>query len=230
MTTTATRTTRTRHLPVLVVLALCCSLASCGTLHADASAGASATGGATAGCHQPDVPTEEDYGDLPDTTDDDPGGLPDMTTDDDPQELPDATTDDDPGELPDTTTDDDAQELPDTTSDDYRELPDTTSDTPADTGAPCWFPMRREFRAFLVADGGTAADAAVAPHVESVYVRTSAPGGRTESVVRVDYGVGEQDGADRTARGFARWRNSDYGDHGHVKVLGPAKTVAERSW
>ncbi|MFF8725961.1 hypothetical protein ACF073_05665 [Streptomyces sp. NPDC015171] len=203
------RTIAMRHLPAVAVLALCCSLASCGTRHADTpTAGAAARGPSAA-----DGTTDDQ--ELPDTTTDDGETLPDTTTDD--------------GEtLPDTTTDD-GETLPDTTTDDGRTYPDTTSDDPGDAGARRWFPMRREFRAYLVADG-RAGDAAAAPHVTSVRISTPAGGGPVDSVVRVDYGVGEQDAADRTAEAFARWRTSVYGDHGRVEVLGPAKTTAERDW
>ncbi|MFI9246819.1 hypothetical protein ACIGXF_30600 [Streptomyces sp. NPDC053086] len=224
---------RMRHLPVVAALALCCSLTSCGTRHADGSAadraGTSAAGRTADGCPGlPDTTSDDDYRELPDTTtDDEYQELPDTTTDDDYQELPDTTSDDDYQELPDATTDD--QGLPDSTTDDGSGLADTTGDDPADAGSSCWFPMRREFRAYLTADGRKT-DAAIAPHVESVRVRASVAGGRTESVVRVDYGVGEQEDADRTAGAFAGWRASVYGDHGHVEVLGPAKTVAERDW
>ncbi|MEU6216616.1 hypothetical protein ABZ845_03705 [Streptomyces sp. NPDC047022] len=64
----------------------------------------------------------------------------------------------------------------------------------------------------------------------SVYTRTPAGSARGVSVVRADYGVMEQEDADRTAKAFAQWRRSEYGDHGHVDVLGPAKTTAEQDW
>ncbi len=53
---------------------------------------------------------------------------------------------------------------------------------------------------------------------------------RGEAVVRVYYGVAEQEEADRTADVFAHWRSSVYGDHGRVDVLGPAKATAEKDW
>ncbi|MER6121309.1 hypothetical protein ABT173_01130 [Streptomyces sp. NPDC001795] len=145
----------------------------------------------------------------------------------------DETSDD--RQVPDTTSDDQQENLPDTTSDDQLDpgppMGDTTDD---DGGVPTagphrWFPMLREFRAYLTTNAPKA-DAAIATHVTSAYLRTLADSARSMSVVRVDYGVGEQEDADRTAKVFARWRHSVYGDHGHVDVLGPAKTNAEQDW
>ncbi|WP_432135921.1 MULTISPECIES: hypothetical protein [unclassified Streptomyces] len=237
-----------RHrLSVVAALAgCCCVLVSCGTQRA----GDAATAAPTAGPCLTDT-TSDDQGELPDTTSDDQGELPDETSDDQ-GELPD-TTSDDQGELPDTTSDDQG-ELPDTTSDDQGELPDTTSDDQGElpdettddsddftdettddaggvptSGPNCWYPMLREFRAYLTADAPNA-DAALAAHVTGVRVRVPAGGARTESVVRVDFGAGEEGLADRTAAAFARWRGSVYGDRGHVEVLGPAKTTAGLDW
>ncbi|MGA5038817.1 hypothetical protein ACPCA8_17390 [Streptomyces capoamus] len=89
--------------------------------------------------------------------------------------------------------------------------------------------MTRDFRSYLKADGRKA-DAAMAGHVLTVYLRNPEGTDRTEAWVRVTYGVMEQEDADRAARVFARWRSSVYGDHGHVGVTGPAKTDAEADW
>lgn len=131
-------------------------------------------------------------------------------------------TSDDQGSLPDETTDDGQSNLPDETSDDQG------TDDPA-SGPHRWFPMLREFRAYLTKDAPKA-DAALASHVTSVHIRVPADSARSVAVVRVDFGVGEQDSADRTAKVFGDWRRALYGDHGHVEVLGPAKTTAERNW
>ncbi|MEU0673785.1 hypothetical protein ABZ330_12985 [Streptomyces sp. NPDC006172] len=252
-------TIMTRYAPVAALLACCClPLTACGTerpgTHTAATAGsgaAAATGGSGASAAdltsddgQEELPdtTSDDQGTLPDTTSDDQGTLPD-TTSDDQGTLPD-TTSDDQGTLPDPTSDDQGT-LPDTTSDDQGTLPDTTTDRDADdlpegdttdddggvptSGPHRWYPMLREFRAYLTS-GAAKADAEVAAHVTSVHVRVPAGGARSVAVVRVDYGVGEQTQADRTAEAFARWRRSLYGDHGHVEVLGPAKTTADKDW
>jgi hypothetical protein len=164
--------------------------------------------------------------DLPDTTSDDQGELPD-TTSDDQGELPD-TTSDDQGELPDTTSDDQGgQDLPDTTSDDQGPPPvDTEED--ADL-SDRWYSMTREFVGYL---RGSAAkgDAALAAHVHSVSVCTTEGGARTLARVRAEYDVGQDEPLRRTARVFAHWRQSLYGDHGHVEVLAPAKMTAEQDW
>ncbi|MEV4442016.1 hypothetical protein AB0K09_24010 [Streptomyces sp. NPDC049577] len=149
---------------------------------------------------------------------------------------PDGTSDDQGTNLPDTTSDDQGTSLPDTTSDDHPDpdgppMGDTADD---DGGVPTagphrWFPMLREFHAYLTTKAPKA-DAAVAPHVTRVYIRTPAGTDRVEAVVRVDYGAGEQEDADRTAKAFVTWRRSAYGDHGHVRVLGPAKTTADGDW
>ncbi|MEU5633168.1 hypothetical protein ACH47C_22945 [Streptomyces rishiriensis] len=176
-----------------------------------------------------DETSDDGQENLPDTTSDDQGTLPD-TTSDDQGTLPD-TTSDDQGTLPDTTSDDQGT-LPDTTSDDQGSLPDTTTDdygSVPTSGPNRWFPMLREFRAYL-ASGLPKADAAIAAHVTSVRIRVPAGSARSEAVVRVDYGVAEEEEADRTADVFARWRVSLYGDHGHVDVLGPAKTTGQKDW
>ncbi|WP_190130202.1 hypothetical protein [Streptomyces mashuensis] len=161
---------------------------------------------------------------------------PDGTSDDQHTNLPDTTSDDQHTDLPDTTSDDQHTDLPDTTSDDHPDpdgppMGDTADD---DGGVPTagphrWFPMLQEFRTHLTTKAPKP-DAAVAPHVTRVYVRTPAGTDRVEAVVRVDYGVGEQEDADRTAKAFTQWRRTVYGDHGHVRVLGPAKTTAEQTW
>ncbi|MFJ9742892.1 hypothetical protein [Streptomyces sp. NPDC101166] len=230
-------TIMTRYAPVAALLACCClPLTACGTerpgTHTAATAGpgaAAASGGS--GASAADGTSDDGQEELPDTTSDDQGTLPD-------------TTSDDQGTLPDTTSDDQGI-LPDTTSDDQGTFPDTTTDRDADdppegdttedgVGVPTsgphrWYPMLREFRAYLTS-GASKADAAVAAHVTSVHVRVPSGSARSVAVVRVDYGVGEQKQADRTAEVFARWRRSLYGDHGHVEVLGPAKTTAEKDW
>ncbi|MBL1084182.1 hypothetical protein JK359_19800 [Streptomyces actinomycinicus] len=215
--------TKTPRYVVAALLVGCCSLVSCGTQHGEAGrTGAPAPRASVTdrSCALEEVPE--------DTTDDD-GELPDTTSDD--QELPDTTSDDQGSAGGDTTSDD--QELPDTTSDDQG-VPagDTTDDDGA--GVPAagphrWFPMTREFRAHLKASARKA-DAAVAAHVEKVCIRTPGGDGRTEADVWVDYGVWEDDELQRAAEVFARWRQSVYGDHGHVTVLAPAKMDAERSW
>jgi hypothetical protein len=207
----------TRYAPVAVVLAFCClPLTACGTQHAGERTAATSGPGSSA--------TDE--------TSDDQGSLPDETTDDGQSNLPDETTDDQ-GSLPDETTDDGQSNLPDETSDDQGSLPDTTSDDQGTDGPASgphrWFPMLREFRAYLTTDAPKA-DAALASHVTSVHIRVPADSARSVAVVRVDFGVGEQDSADRTAKVFGDWRRALYGDHGHVEVLGPAKTTAERNW
>ncbi|WP_328476351.1 hypothetical protein OHS71_02635 [Streptomyces sp. NBC_00377] len=227
----------TRHAPVAVLLACCClPLTACGTerpgTHAAAPGPESSAADETSDDGQADLPdtTSDDQGTLPDTTSDDQGTLPD-TTSDDQGSLPD-TTSDDQGTLPDTTSDDQGT-LPDTTTDDQGSLPDTTTDDTGDDvpvdGPHRWFPMLREFRAYLAASVPRA-DAAIAAHVTSVHIRVPAGSARSVAVVRVDYGVSEQERADRTASVFARWRSSVYGDHGHVEVLGPAKTTAVKDW
>ncbi|MCQ9129605.1 hypothetical protein [Streptomyces hilarionis] len=196
--------TMMRRASAALLLACCClPLTACGTEHPGARAGA----GAGQGSSTTDGTSDDDQGSLPDTTTDDQGTLPDTTTDDQ-GTLPD-TTSDDQGTLPDTTTDDQGSE-------------------PAN-GPHRWFPMLREFRAYLATDA-SAADSAIASHVTSVRVRVPAGGARSEAVVRVDYGVGEEERADRAAAVFAHWREAVYGDHGHVEVLGPAKTTAEKNW
>ncbi|MFJ1732818.1 hypothetical protein [Streptomyces sp. NPDC088254] len=219
-------TIMTRYAPVAALLACCClPLTACGTerpgTHTAATAGsgaAAATGGS--GASAADGTSDDGQEELPDTTSDDQGTLPD-TTSDDQGTLPD-TTSDDQSTLPDTTSDRDADDPPEgDTTDDGEGVPTS--------GPHRWYPMLREFRAYLTS-GATKADAAVAAHVTSVHVRVPAGNARSVAVVRVDYGVGEQKQADRTAEVFARWRRSLYGDHGHVEVLGPAKTTAEKDW
>lgn len=194
----------TRYASVAVLLACCgLPLTACGTEHPGTQAAATAGQGSSA---------------MDETSDDNQENLPD-------------TTSDDQGTLPDTTSDDQGT-LPDTTSDDQGSLPDTTTDDGASaptSGPNRWFPMLREFRAYL-ASSVPEADAALAAHVTSVRIRVPAGSARSEAVVRVDYGVGEEREADRTAAVFARWRSSVYGDHGHVDVLGPAKTTAAKDW
>ncbi|MGW2418444.1 hypothetical protein ACWC0C_04135 [Streptomyces sp. NPDC001709] len=228
------RTRMRRHL-VAGLLVGCCSLVSCGTQRADAAREGSPSPRATVVDKTCDVESApEDTSDdqqLPDTTTDDQG-LPDTTSDD--QELPDTTSDDQ--ELPDTTSDD--QELPDTTSDDQG-LPDTTTDDQGSsaggsTDAPGvgphrWFPMTREFRAYLTTSAPKG-DAAVAAHVTRVCIRTPDDSGRTEADVWVDYGVWQDAELERAAKAFAHWRQSVYGDHGHVTALAPAKMNADLGW
>ncbi|WP_030199899.1 hypothetical protein [Streptomyces sp. NRRL S-87] len=239
-------TVRVRFVRAAAALACgCLALTACGTVHTGTRAGAPPGAGPAASpaagqdCRRglPDT-TSDDQGTGPDTTSDDQGTLPDLTSDDQ-GTLPDETSDDQ-GTLPDLTSDD-QNTGPDLTSDDQGGLPDTTTDdqgpgagaadgacVPA-TGPYRWFPMLREFRAHLASHPATAGPG-TGSHVESVDIRTRPADGRAEAVVRVDYGAGEQEGADRTARAFAEWRRSGYGDHGHVRVLGPAKTTAELDW
>ncbi|MEV7124454.1 hypothetical protein [Streptomyces sp. NPDC093260] len=226
----------TRYACAAAALACCClPLAACGTERAGgaaAGAGTVATAGARAadGTDGADDPEGSEGADASDTTSDDQGQLPDTTTDDQHTDLPD-TTSDDQGELPDTTTDD--QQGPDGPYTDG-----TTDDTSADardesvptTGPHRWFPMLREFRAYLRTGAPKKSDAALAAHVTSVRTRTLAGGDRVVAVVRADYGVWETDELDRTAEVFAHWRTSVYGDHGHVDVLAPAKMTAGKDW
>ncbi|WP_069770712.1 hypothetical protein [Streptomyces sp. LUP30] len=194
----------TRYASVAVLLACCgLPLTACGTEHPGTQAAATAGQGSSA----MDETSDDNQENLPDTTSDDQGTLPD-------------TTSDDQGTLPDTTSDDQGS-LPDTTTDDGASVPTS--------GPNRWFPMLREFRAYL-ASSVPKADAALAAHVTSVRIRVPAGSARSEAVVRVDYGVGEEREADRTAAAFARWRSSLYGDHGHVDVLGPAKVTAAKDW
>ncbi|MDX5566305.1 hypothetical protein PYK79_27300 [Streptomyces sp. ID05-04B] len=209
---------RNRYAPVAALLVCCClPVAACGTERPGTqAAGAQSAGGSSAR----DETSDDGEENLPDTTSDDQGSGPDTTTDDQ-------------GTLPDTTSDDQGT-LPDTTTDDQGDAPpvgDTTDDggsVPTE-GPHRWFPMLREFRAYL-ASSVPKADAAVAAHVTGVHVRVPAGQVRSVAVVHVDYGVWEQAGADRTAEVFARWRLSVYGDHGHVQVLGPGKTTADADW
>ncbi|MER6560239.1 hypothetical protein ABT300_21395 [Streptomyces sp. NPDC001027] len=208
----------TRYAAVAALLACCClPLTACGTERAGThAAGSQSAGGSSAG----DETSDDGEETLPDTTSDDQGSGPDTTTDDQ-GALPDTTTDDQ-GALPGTTTDDQG---------DGRFAGDTTADgkrVPTQ-GPHRWFPMLREFRAFLGA-GLPTADAAVAAHVTGVHVRVPAGSDRRVAVVLVDYGVWEQADVDRTAQVFARWRLAVYGDHGHVQVLGSGKTSAEVDW
>ncbi|MEH0546100.1 hypothetical protein QA802_24410 [Streptomyces sp. B21-105] len=202
-----------RYTPVAALLVCCClPLAACGTERP----GTQAAGTQGAGDRSGGGSSESSAGDE--------------TSDDGEETLPDTTTDDQ-GTLPDTTTDDQGTG-PDTTTDDQGTGADNTTDdgggVPAE-GPHRWFPMLREFRAYL-ASSVPEADAAVSAHVTSVQIRVPADSARSVAVVHVDYGLWEQAGADRTARVFARWRLSVYGDHGHVQVLGPAKTTAEANW
>ncbi|MFI5796398.1 hypothetical protein [Streptomyces sp. NPDC051677] len=211
---------KTRYAPVAVVLAFCClPLTACGTQQA----GARSTVTSGPGSSTTDETSDDSESELPDQTTDDQSSLPDETSDDQGSSLPDETSDDQ-GSLPDTTTDDqqdtDDPALGDTTED--------GGDVPV-SGPHRWFPMLREFRAYLTTDAPKA-DAFLAAHVTSVNVRVPADSARSVAVVRVDYGVGEQESADRTAKAFADWRRAGYADHGHVDVLGPAKTTAERNW
>ncbi|MGW2647481.1 hypothetical protein ACWC2T_21745 [Streptomyces sp. NPDC001393] len=203
--------TKTRRRLVAALLAGCCALVSCGTQRAGVAKGDSPAPRSSAVDRTCD--TEER---APDTTDDD-------------QQLPD-TTSDDQGPAVDTTSDD--QQLPDTTSDDQGPAVDDTSENGSgvpQTGPHRWFPMALEFRAYLTASADKA-DAAIAAHVDRVCVRTPGSDGRTEADVWVDYGVWDDDKRERAAAVFARWRQSVYGDRGHVEVLAPAKMTAERSW
>ncbi|MDQ0959895.1 cytoskeletal protein RodZ [Streptomyces sp. B4I13] len=239
---------KNRYAPVAALFVCCClPLAACGTERpgtqtAGTQAAGDRSGGGSSGSSAGDETSDDGEETLPDTTSDDQGTGPDTTTDDQ-GTLPDTTTDDQ-GTLPDTTSDDQGTGL-DTTTDDQGTGPDTTSDDQGDAppvgdttddagsvpteGPHRWFPMLREFRAYL-ASSVPEADAAVSAHVTSVQVRVPAGSARSVAVVHVDYGLWEQAGADRTARIFARWRLSVYGDHGHVRVLGPAKTTAEANW
>jgi hypothetical protein len=221
----------TRYSAIAVLLACCClPLAACGTERAGTHAAGSQSGGGSSARDE----TSDDGGEnLPDTTSDDQGSGPDTTTDDQ-GTLPD-TTSDDQGELPDTTSEDQGTGAgPGTTTDDQgdgRFPGDTTADNkrvPTE-GPHRWFPMLREFRAFLGA-GVPEADAAVAAHVKGVHVRVPPGSDRRVAVVNVDYSVWDQAEIDRTARVFARWRTSVYGDHGRVQVLGLWKMVAELDW
>ncbi|PKW12001.1 hypothetical protein SAMN05428944_0762 [Streptomyces sp. 1222.5] len=90
-------------------------------------------------------------------------------------------------------------------------------------------PALRAFRTYLRTEGPKA-DAAIASHVLGVRVHEAGSGARTRATVEVDYGVWDDERLDRTAEVFARWRRSVYGDHGHVRVLAPAKMDAERDW
>ncbi|MFF3917308.1 hypothetical protein ACFYZB_28200 [Streptomyces sp. NPDC001852] len=212
--------TKTRRRLVAALLVGCCALVSCGTQRAGVAQGDSPAPRSSAADRTCDI--EEG---APDTTDDDQG-LPDTTSDD--QELPDATSDDQG--LPDTTSDD--QGLPGTTSDDQGPAVDDTSEDGSgvpQAGPHRWFPMAREFRAYLTASASSA-DAAIAAHVDRVCVRMPGSDGRTEADVWVDYGVWDDDKLERAAAVFARWRQSVYGDRGHVEVLAPAKMNTERSW
>ncbi|MEU3839666.1 hypothetical protein AB0E88_06480 [Streptomyces sp. NPDC028635] len=209
--------THIRRLAVAAALACCCALTSCGTERAGGPAAAAAPASprpsiSDTSC-DPQVPentdenTDEESGQtLPDTTSDDQGG----------QTLPDTTSDDQGG-----------QTLPDTTSDDQGPPPvDTEEDGDL---SDRWYSMTREFLAYLRTDAPKA-DAALAAHVHSASVCTTQGGARTLARVRADYDVGQQEPLDRTARVFARWRKSLYGDHGHVQVLAPAKMTAELDW
>ncbi|MFI9721978.1 hypothetical protein ACIHFE_20335 [Streptomyces sp. NPDC052396] len=206
--------TMTRYAALATALVCCClPLTACGTEHAGAGEQAAATPGPrTSATHETDQTDESDQTDGTDGTDgtDETYGT-DETSDDHQENLPD-TTDErpDPDGPPRDNTEDDDGAVP-------------------TAGPHRWFPMRREFRAYLGAHAPKA-DAAIASHVRSVYTRTPAGSARLVAVVRVDYGITQQDDADRTARVFARWRRSLYGDHGHVEVYGPAKTDAQQDW
>ncbi|MDX3307529.1 hypothetical protein ACWGH3_21740 [Streptomyces sp. NPDC054884] len=209
---------KNRYAPVAALLVCCClPLAACGTERPGTQAAGSQSAGGSSARDETGDDGEEN---LPDTTSDDQGSGPDTTTDDQ-GTLPD-TTSDDQGALPDTTTDDqgDGRFPGDMTADNKR--------VPTE-GPHRWFPMLREFRAFLGA-GVPKADAAVAAHVKGVHVRVPPGSDRRVAVVNVDYSVWDQAEIDRTARVFARWRTSVYGDHGRVQVLGLWKTIAELDW
>ncbi|MEU6476489.1 hypothetical protein ABZ858_06280 [Streptomyces sp. NPDC047017] len=222
----------TRYVSTAALLVCCClPLTACGTEHAGTRAdGAAGAAGSSVG----DATGDDQGTDLPDTTTDDQHtDLPDTTSDDQHTDLPDTTSDDQHTGLPDTTTDD-QHSGPDTTSDDQGYGPpmgDTTDDSEdaPSTGPHRWFPMLREFRAYLTTKAPKA-DAVHAAHVESVYVRTPEGSARATAVVHVDYGVDGADAAERTAEAFTAWRRTAYGDHGHVEVLGPGKTTVERDW
>ncbi|GAA0900807.1 hypothetical protein [Streptomyces thermoalcalitolerans] len=59
---------------------------------------------------------------------------------------------------------------------------------------------------------------------------TTEGGARTLARVRVDFAVREGESVDRTARVFARRRQSLCGDHGHAEALAPAEMSAELDW
>ncbi|MET9290637.1 hypothetical protein [Streptomyces sp. NPDC003077] len=225
--------TRTRHLSVAAALVCCClALTACGTERAGAPRAAAPESSTT------DTTSDDQGEDLPDTTSElSDEALPDTTSDDQGPELPDTTSDDQGEILPDTTTENgDTEETGDTdNTNDYDPDGPPMGDTEDEgslvptAGPHRWFPMLREFRAYLAADASKA-DAAIADHVRRVYIRTPAGTARSEAVVRVDYGIMESEKADRTAEVFTQWRHSVYGDHGHVQVLGPAKTTADLDW
>ncbi|MFF9817951.1 hypothetical protein [Streptomyces sp. NPDC014006] len=232
-----------RRLAVAAALVCCCTLTSCGTERAGEPAAAAPPTASPASPRPSASDTSCDVS-VPENTDEEGGQtLPDATSDDQGgQTLPDTTSDDQGGQtLPDTTSDDQGgQTLPDTTSDDQggQTLPDTTSDDqgppPVDTEEDAdlserWYSMTREFVAYL-RTAAPKADAALAAHVHSVGVCTTQGGARTLARVRVDYDVWEDGPLNRTAQVFAHWRQSLYGDHGHVEVLAPAKMTAERDW
>ncbi|NEA52005.1 hypothetical protein [Streptomyces sp. SID10815] len=227
----------TRYACVAAALACCClPLTACGAERAGAgAAGAGAASTAGAG----------DTGDTEDSSGTgDPGGTEDAdTTSDDQGELPDTTSDDQQdadGSLTDETTDETTDDATDgttdrTTDETTDETTDDTTDDGRDEGVPTtgphrWFPMLREFRAYLRTSAPRKSDAAIAAHVTSARTRTLPGGARVVAEVHADYGVWETDELDRAAEVFAHWRRSVYGDHGHVAVLAPAKMTAEKDW
>lgn len=203
-----------RHL-VAALLVGCCALVSCGTQRVGAAQEKSPV---------PQSSTVDKACDVE--------GVPESTDDD--QELPDTTTDDqgpaDQGSAD--TTSDDQQELPDTTTDDQGAPPGDTAEDGGgapEAGPHRWFSMTREFRAYLTTNAPKGG-AAIAAHVTRVCIRTPDDSGRTEADVWVDYGVWQDRELGNAAKAFARWRQSVYGDHGHVTALAPAKMDADLSW
>ncbi|MFC7914279.1 hypothetical protein [Streptomyces sp. NPDC057386] len=221
-------TTQMRRLAVAAALLCCCALTSCGTERADGRAGAGDGGGAVTAASptapRPSASASGASGASGASCDVSAPGSADETSEGG-AELPDATSED-------------SAELPDTTSEDATDLPDTTSEghgpTPVDTEEDAdlsdrWYSMTGDFTTYLKSSPSKA-DAALAGRVRSASVCTTQGGARTLARVRVDLDVREDEPLNRTARVFARWRQSQYGDHGHVEVLAPARMSAELDW
>ncbi|MFF0740867.1 hypothetical protein ACFYVL_10735 [Streptomyces sp. NPDC004111] len=95
-------------------------------------------------------------------------------------------------------------------------------------GAHRWYGMKGEFTAH-VRQTPSKADDALIEGIRMVKIRLPETSKVMEA--RIASGCGpEQETCDAQAKAFADWRRAKYGDHGHVKVFGGAKTTAETTW
>ncbi|WP_406002765.1 hypothetical protein [Streptomyces sp. NBC_00829] len=122
----------------------------------------------------------------------------------------------------DKTTDESEAEQPDLTTEGDGE-PVLTSEEQMEG----WYDAKADFRGHL-ASNSSRTDDVLAPMVVKVIIRKL--GDTNEAQISVGAGAGSEVELQRTADAFATWRQEEYDDKGHMRVLGGAKMTVEKDW